>query len=119
MALATGEKTEKYGAAKFRRPLRTRIRIYARAMTDVFLILLWLPATFTGLILWEPMGFVPEGPGKGERIMLWGLTTAEWGDIHWWISAAAVGMTLVHVALDFKAFKGAVKYLVHARGLPN
>jgi len=36
---------------------------------------------------WAPAGLVPEGPGKGEGIMLWGLTTTEWGNIHWWVSA--------------------------------
>ena len=50
--------------------------------------------------------------------MLWGLTKNDWGQIHWWISAAAVGLTLLHIVLDWKAFKGAIRYLVHARGLP-
>ena len=97
------------------RPLKTRIRVYTRALTDLLLVLLWLPATITGFMLWEPLGVTPSSPGKGEKIMLWGLTTAEWGDIHWWISAAAVAVTVLHVALDFKAFKGAVRYLVQAR----
>jgi len=101
------------------RPLKVRPRIYARLVTDVFLFLAWIPATFTGVILWAPAGLVPEGPGKGERIMLWGLTTAEWGNIHWWLSAAAVAFTLLHIVLDWKAFKGAIKYLVHARGVPS
>ena len=105
-------------AARTRRPLKVRIRTYARAVTDIFLVLAWLPATFTGVILWPTTGFVPDGPGKGERIMLWGLTSNQWGDIHWWVSAVAVGLTLLHIALDWKAFKGALKYLVHARGVP-
>lgn len=118
MSLATAQPAEKYARTRQSRPLKTRIRVYARAVTDVFLVLLWLPATLTGILLWEPAGFVPEGPGKGERVMLWGLTTGEWGDLHWWISAAAVAMTLLHILLDWKAFKGALKYLVHARGIP-
>ena len=47
--------------------------------------------------------------------MLWGMTTSEWGDIHWWGSVAAVAVTVLHVALDFKAFKGAVGYVINAR----
>lgn len=90
-----------------------RIRLYARATTDILLLLTWLPATFTGIILWQPLGIVPEGPGKGERVMLWGLTTSQWGDIHWWICAAAVGFTLLHIALDWKMFKGGMRYLFH------
>jgi len=101
-----------------RRPLKVRLKVYARALTDISLVLLWLPATFSGVILWETLGIVPAGPGKGERVMLWGLTTREWGEIHWWVSVAAVAFTLLHIVLDWKAFKGAVKYLVHARGVP-
>lgn len=117
MSLAT-KPAEKYARTRHPRPLKTRIRIYARAVTDVFLVLLWLPATITGILLWEPAGFIPEGPGKGERIMLWGLTTSEFGDLHWWLSVAAVAMTLLHILLDWKAFKGAMKYLLHSRGIP-
>lgn len=101
-----------------RRPMHTRIRIWSRAMVDIFLVLAWLPATITGVMLWAPAGLVPDGPGKGERVMLWGLTTREWGDIHWWICVVAVALTLLHIALDFKAFKGAMKYLIHSHGIP-
>lgn len=104
--------------SRTRRRLKIRLRLYTRVLTDISLVLLWLPATFTGLILWETLGFVPEGPGKGERVMLWGLTTAEWGTVHLWISIAAVAFTLLHVVLDWKALKGAVKYFVRARGIP-
>jgi len=101
-----------------RRALKARLRIYTRAITDIALILLWLPATFTGLILWETLGLVPEGPGKGERVMLWGLTTNAWGDVHLWISIAAVAFTLLHLVIDWKALKGAIAYFIRARGLP-
>jgi len=119
MAVAPAEATPKYHPGQRGRPLKTRLRLYARAMSDMLLVLLWLPATLTGLMLWEPLGMVPAGPGKGEKVLLWGLTTGQWGDIHWWVSAAAVAVTLLHVALDFKAFKGAVKYLIRARGVPS
>ena len=101
-----------------RRSLKIRLRVWARTFTDFSLILLWLPATFTGLILWETLGLVPEGPGKGERVMLWGVTTNGWGEIHLWISIAAVVFTLFHIVLDWKALKGAVKYFIRTRGLP-
>ena len=110
-------------AAKFvrpaaHRPLHTRLRIWARAVVDIALVLAWLPATLTGILLWDPAGFTPTGPGRGEREMLWGYTTHQWGDIHWWVCVAAVALTLAHIALDFKAFQGAMKYLVHAHGVP-
>jgi hypothetical protein len=36
-----------------------KVRVYSRAV-DVFLLLTWLPATFSGIILWETLGIVPE-----------------------------------------------------------
>jgi hypothetical protein len=93
--------------------------VYARAVTDISLVLLWLPATFSGAILWDGLGIVPDPPSKGEKVMLWGLTTNDWGEIHWWISAAAVVATLLHIVLDWKAFKGAVRYMVRAHGMPE
>ncbi len=56
------------------RPLHTRLRIWARAVVDIALVLAWLPATLTGILLWDPAGFTPTGPGRGEREMLWGYT---------------------------------------------
>lgn len=100
-------------------PAHGKLRVYSRGVTDVLLLLTWIPAAFSGIILWETLGIVPVGPGRGERIMLWGLTTGQWGDIHWWISAAAVGFTLLHIALDWKMFKGAMKYLFHRHPLPE
>jgi len=100
------------------RTLKKRLQAYARSLTDIGLILLWLSATFSGVILWETLGFVPEGPGKGERVMLWGLSTNGWGEIHLWVSLAAVAFTLFHIVLDWKALKGAIRYFIRARGLP-
>ncbi len=118
MAIAPAGSVQPKYRAVHGRPLKTRIRVYTRALTDLLLVALWLPATVTGVMLWEPLGIVPGSPGKGEKIMLWGMTTAQWGDIHWWLSVAAVAVTLLHVVLDFKAFKGAVKYLIRARRSP-
>ncbi|MBI5949479.1 MAG: DUF4405 domain-containing protein [Chloroflexi bacterium] len=115
MAVLPTPPVEKYARTKHGRPLKTRIRVYTRALTDILLVLLWLPAALTGVLLWQPLGVVPDSPGRGEKIMLWGLTTREWGDIHWWICVAAVAVTVLHVALDFKAFKGAVGYVISAR----
>lgn len=107
------------GHAQAHLPVRGKLRVFARGVADIFLLLSWIPATFTGVILWEPLGIVPDAPGKGEKVMLWGLTTGQWGDIHWWICAAAVGFTLLHIALDWKMFKGAMRYVVHRHPFPE
>jgi len=107
------------GHAQSHLPVHGKLRAQARAITDVFLLLSWIPAIFTGVILWDTLGIVPEAPGKGEKVMLWGLTTNEWGDIHWWISAVAVGFTMLHIALDWRMFKGAMRFLFHQHPLPE
>ena len=101
-----------------RRPLAVRIKLWLRATTVVALILTWSVATFTGAILWPELGITPPGPGKGEKEMLWTLTTETWALIHTYSSFAAVAVTGLHLWIDWKATKGAFKYLVHAKGIP-
>lgn len=96
-------------------PYGARVRRVLRPVVDVALILTWLVATFSGVILWPEVGITPAGPGKGEKVMLWTLTTAQWGDIHTYASLVAVAVTVLHVWIDWKALKGAIKYLAHAR----
>lgn len=101
-----------------RRPMRIRLKVWLRAIVDISLLLSWTVATFTGVILWPDIGLTPEPPNKGEKVMLWSLTTGEWGTIHTYASLAAVAITLLHIWLDWKALKGAIKYLIHSRGVP-
>lgn len=45
------------------------------------------------------------------------MTKGEWGDIHWWVAVAVavavVLITLLHLVIDYKALKGAARYLVN------
>jgi hypothetical protein len=36
-------------------------------------------------------------PGSGRRSALWGLGRHEWGEIHFWISAAFLGALAIHI----------------------
>jgi hypothetical protein len=40
------------------------------------------------------------------------LTKREWGDVHFWVSVAAAVVTVVHLAVDRKALKSVVHFLV-------
>ncbi len=100
-------------------PVHGKVRVFLRSVTDLFLVLTWLPATLTGVILWEPLGFVPEGRQRGQQEMLWGLTQGQWGDIHWWLCVAAVAFTALHIALDWKMFKAGMRYLLHRHPVPE
>ena len=40
-------------------------------------------------------------PGSGRTLALWTLTRHQWGDLHFWLSLAAVAIVLLHLALHW------------------
>lgn len=66
-------------------------------VVDAITALVALSMVLTGVLLrWV----LP--PGSGQRALLWGLDRHQWGDIHWWLAIALVGMALLHVALHWR-----------------
>lgn len=63
----------------------------------------------SGVLLW----IADTGRRSGQQELFLGLTKDEWGDIHWWVAVAVVLITLLHLVIDYKALKGAVRYLVN------
>lgn len=91
------------------------IKSYVRSVIAILLIATWTLAFLTGWLLW----FAPHGPRSGRIPMLLWLTKHQWGDVHFWISLTASGITVCHVAIDWKALKGCLRYLTSAhRGRP-
>jgi hypothetical protein len=41
-------------------------------------------------------------PGSGSRRQLWGLGRHDWGDVHFWLAAAAGAVVVLHVALHWQ-----------------
>ena len=93
-------------------PKRRGSRLSTRAAIGITLIAVWAGATLTGVLLYVS----PEGRRAGQNEVLFGLTKTTWGDIHWWISLAAVGVTIVHVIVDWRPFRACVRHVLHARG---
>jgi hypothetical protein len=90
--------------AEHRRSTQMKARI--RASIALALIILWGIAALTGLLLYV----APSGPRSGRLVLLF-LTKAEWGDVHFWFSVAASIVTLIHMAIDWKALKACVRFL--------
>lgn len=86
------------------------VKAYTRAIVAILLIAAWTLAFLSGWLLW----FAPHGPRSGRIPLLLGLTKRHWGDVHFWISLAASGVTVLHVAIDWKALKGCLRYLTSA-----
>lgn len=59
-------------------------------------------ACFVGMIA---TGFIlrfPLPPGSNKSLSLWGLTRHQWGDVHFWISAALLVVLLTHLVLHWQ-----------------
>jgi hypothetical protein len=88
-----------------RRPIKPKV--YARAVTAIALIIVWVLSAFSGLILW----LAPEGRQAGRQLLLFDITKRDWGQIHFWICVAVVVVTIVHIIIDWKALRGVIRYL--------
>ena len=86
--------------------MKTRIR----SVNAFLLFVTWFMVALSGLLLY----LAPTGPRSGwVEILL--LTKREWGEVHFWFAVAAIIVTVIHLIVDWKAVKSAVRYLVSAR----
>ena len=97
----------------FRR--RRRFRAGLRAVIGIALITAWSLVIVSGLVLWA----APHGPRSGRRELLLGLAKREWGDVHLWLSLAALAVTAAHVAVDWRMMRSAMRSLVHSPSEPG
>jgi len=79
-----------------------------RGLVSIGLLLSWTISALSGFILY----LAPEGQRSGRAILLFGLTKSGWMEFHTWISFFALGITLLHVIIDWKILVAVVKYLV-------
>ena len=80
-----------------------------RPYVAISMLGLWAVAALTGFLLWV----APEGRQAGQRELLAGITRTVWGDVHLWLSLGATAVTLLHLAVDWRALAGAVRHLIH------
>jgi hypothetical protein len=90
----------------YNRPIK--VKVYARAVVAIALIIVWVLVALTGLLLW----LAPSGPQSGRQLLLLNLTKSEWGDIHFWVAVAVLIVTLAHIIIDWRALRGVIRYLV-------
>lgn len=78
-----------------------------KALIAISLLISWSLVLLSGLLMWA----APHGQGMGNDAFLLGLTRHDIGDIHLIIALIAVVITIFHVIVDWKAFKGLLRYL--------
>jgi len=86
---------------------RIIVKVYARAVTAILLIISWLMSAFSGLILW----LAPDVRQAGKQPLLFGITKQSWGEIHFWICVAVMVITIAHLVIDWKALRGVLRYM--------
>jgi cytochrome b561 len=84
-----------------------KIKVYARAVTAILLIITWSLVILSGIILY----LAPSGFRAGKQELWLGLTKSAWDDIHFWIGVVTVAVVVVHVIIDWKAMCGVIRYL--------
>ncbi|HWP95684.1 MAG TPA: DUF4405 domain-containing protein [Syntrophomonadaceae bacterium] len=86
-------------------------RVYIRSTVAISMLVTWFLSAMTGFLLWA----APTGPRSGQMLLLLGLNKRAWGDWHFWFSVLALGLTAIHLVVNWKGFTGSIKYLVKAR----
>ena len=93
------------------------LKTYSRAVVAILMMVMWSLVTVSGFLLWV----APSGPRSGYRLLFLGLTKRDWGDLHLWFSLAGLGITLLHIVIDWRGLCGCLRYLatVHRSDKPQ
>ena len=87
---------------------KVNIKIYIRAIIAILLMVAWISVAFSGIVLW----LAPEGRQSGRIPLIFELTKSDWKDIHFYLAMAALGITAVHIVVDWKTLCALIKYMV-------
>jgi len=79
-----------------------------RGLVSIGLLIFWGISAISGFVLY----LAPEGQRSGKAILLFGLAKYEWSQFHIWTSFLALGITILHIIIDWKILIAVVKYLV-------
>jgi hypothetical protein len=82
-----------------------------RGLIGLVLLISWAMSGLSGLILY----LAPTGRRSGQALLLLEMTKHEWADYHTWSSFLAVGVTVLHVIVDWKILVALVKCLVKGK----
>ncbi len=78
-------------------------RVTANALVDIGLVVTFIPALLTGLVLYF---FLPSGGGRGGSWVTWmGITRHDWVLYHDISSFAFAALLIIHLLLHWKFFR--------------
>jgi len=79
-----------------------------RGLVSLGLLFFWGVSALSGFILY----LAPEGQRSGRAILLFGLTKHDWAGVHTWISFVALGITFIHIIIDWRILVAVIKLLL-------
>lgn len=79
-----------------------------RGLVSLGLLIFWTISALAGFILY----LAPEGQRSGRTPLLLGLVKHEWSEIHTWFSFLALGITLLHIIVDWRILVAVIKLLI-------
>jgi len=68
-----------------------------RQVVSISFLVLWVIVVISGL----PLFLGPKGVGSGE-VLIWGLSKNDWRFIHTYCGFAAVAVSVIHIALNWR-----------------
>ena len=79
-----------------------------RGLVSLGLLISWTISALSGFILY----LAPEGQRSGRVILLFGLAKHGWSEFHTWASFLALGITILHVIIDWHILVAVIKLLI-------
>ncbi len=61
----------------------------------------------------------PLPPGTNKRLMLWGLSRHEWGDVHFWTAILLLAVLLIHLMLHWDWIVSVARKRLMVAGAPG
>lgn len=87
------------------------MRQKVRGLVSIGLLLFWAFSAVSGFILY----LAPDGRRSGRVVLLFNLTKQEWSLFHTWTSFVALGITVLHIIVDWKILVAVIRYLVKGK----
>lgn len=87
---------------------KVKPRIYIRAVIAIIMLIVWFSVALSGVVLW----LAPEGQRSGSIPLLFDMTKSDWKEVHLWIAAITLVITVIHVIVDWKTLSAILKYVV-------
>jgi hypothetical protein len=85
---------------------------------DTMALLATIGLVGTGMVVRWVLPPGSGGHGNGPGLALWGLGRHDWGDIHFWLAVATIGLLVGHVALHWRWVCFTTRRLVPAGNTP-